>query len=448
MAVTKIIAVKGRLAQCLDYTANPQKTALGDTLAYAENPDKIGRLLYTCGFNCDVATAYPTMLTTKARWGKTADRHVAGYHLIQSFAPGEVTPQQCFDIGREFARRYLADRYECTVSAHLDREHLHCHIVFNSVSFVDGKMFRNDFSSYYRGIRKVSDELCRENCLSVIQTDGKGQPYQQWSDRAGIRTLIQADMDAAIQKTGSWTAFLQELARQGYQVNPSGPHRKYTTLRPPGGQRNIRLASLAPGYREEDVKAFFAGRNSRAPEATSPYPVPAQPQRIRRRYADKFPPRHRRPITGLAVLYYRYCALLRRVKTGRCSKRYRYLLGDELKKFDRYCKQAAFLWERNIQTNEEINNITLAAEQALSQLLTRRKALYRQKDAQPQNAAALQRQIEILSADIKAQRSTLRLCEAIRQDAARLQGQLQEARNLQNQERREIEQHEQRWRSR
>ncbi len=447
MAVTKIIAVKGRLAQCLDYTSNPQKTALGDTLAYAENPDKTGRLLYTCGFNCDVATAYPTMLTTKARWGKTADRHVAGYHLIQSFAPGEVTPQQCFDIGCEFARRYLADRYECTVSAHLDREHLHCHIVFNSVSFVDGKMFRNDFSSYYRGIRKVSDELCRENRLSVIQTDGKGQPYQQWSDRAGIRTLIQADMDAAIQKTGSWTAFLQELARQGYQVNPSGPRRKYTTLRPPGGQRNIRLASLAPGYREEDVKAFFAGRRQTT-RTEKPAQQRAAHQPPHRRYAGKFPPRYRRPITGLAVLYYRYCALLRRVKTGRCSKRYRYLLGDELKKFDRYCKQAAFLWRENIQTDTELDAAAGATEQTLSTLLTRRKALYRQKDALPQNAVALQRQIETLSADIKAQRSTLRLCEAIRQDAARLQGQLQEARNLQNQERREIEQHEQRWRSR
>ena len=93
-------------------------------------------------------------------------------------------------IGCEFARRFLVDRFECTVSTYLDKGHLHNHIVTNSVSFIDGRMFRNDFGTYYKGIRKISDELCRENRLSVIATDSKGQGYADWlSGKTGKPTI-------------------------------------------------------------------------------------------------------------------------------------------------------------------------------------------------------------------------------------------------------------------
>ena len=95
-------------------------------------------------------------------------------------APVKPRPTKYIKIGCEFARRFLADRFECTVSTHLDKGHLHNHIVVNSVSYADGKMFRNNFDTYYHGIRQVSDELCRENRLSVIETDGKGKSYDEW----------------------------------------------------------------------------------------------------------------------------------------------------------------------------------------------------------------------------------------------------------------------------
>lgn len=114
-----------------------------------------------------------SMELTKRLWEQPTDKGVLAYHIIQSFSPGEATPDQVHEIGCEFARRFLADRFECTVSTHLDKGHLHNHIVVNSVSYADGKMFRNNFDTYYHGIRQVSDELCRENRLSVIETDGK-----------------------------------------------------------------------------------------------------------------------------------------------------------------------------------------------------------------------------------------------------------------------------------
>ena len=106
--------------------------------------------LFVTGFNCDPAHACEVMLRTETIWGKGGENHVLGYHVIQSFAPGEVTPKQAHEIGCEFARRAFAERYEATVSTHLNTGTLHNHIVFNSVSFVDGKMFRNDFKGYFK----------------------------------------------------------------------------------------------------------------------------------------------------------------------------------------------------------------------------------------------------------------------------------------------------------
>lgn len=200
MAYTKIIPVRSDLNRCLSYTSNPEKTEVIQTkdlerlLSYTQNNEKTEYQLYVAGFNCDPATAFSSMQATKRRWNKPENNGVLGYHIIQSFTPKEVTPEQCFEIGCEFARRFLAERFECTVSTHLDQKHLHCHIVFNSVSFADGRMFRNDFKSYYQGIRKISDELCREYKLSVIETDGHGLSYGDWKrtkqGQPTVRSLV------------------------------------------------------------------------------------------------------------------------------------------------------------------------------------------------------------------------------------------------------------------
>ena len=189
MATTKILPVRKRLKDCLDYAANPKKTEIfrGDALDrlmhYTQNEDKTEHQLYVTGFNCDPQNACLIMEATKRRWHKDIGHGNVGYHIIQSFKPGEAGPDQVHQIGCELARRCLADRFECTVSTHLDKGHLHNHIVVNSVSFMDGKMFRNDFKTYYQGIRQISDDLCRQNRLSVIETDGRGISYGEWRNR-------------------------------------------------------------------------------------------------------------------------------------------------------------------------------------------------------------------------------------------------------------------------
>ena len=145
MAYDKIIPILRKMARCINYVLDEDKTDLANALHYTENPVKTQRLV--SGINCAPETALEDMNATKRRWDKKGG--VLGYHIIHSYAPGEVTPEEAHAAGIEFAERLLGERYEAVVSTHLDREHLHCHVVFNSVSFVDGRKYRDNFKSYF-----------------------------------------------------------------------------------------------------------------------------------------------------------------------------------------------------------------------------------------------------------------------------------------------------------
>ena len=249
MAYDKIIPVRARLDHCADYVLNPEKTSL---------PDGGPRL--ATAINCQLDTAYRDMMDTKRRWGKSGG--VQGYHIIHSYTPGEVTPMEAHEMGVELAQRLLGDKYEAIVSTHLDHDHLHCHILFNSVGFMDGAKFRNTFQDYYRDIRGISNEVSRAHGVSVIEPEAKGEHYAEWSagqsGKATVRGLIRQDMDAAINSAFTYQTFWEQLARMGYTIK-RGPNVKHTAVRPPGGARFIRLASLGDGYTEDAIKERLAG---------------------------------------------------------------------------------------------------------------------------------------------------------------------------------------------
>ena len=176
MAYTKILVIHNRLDKCLDYAQDKEKTSLSlaEAIDYALNRDKTEQACFETGINCDVEAAWRDMLSTKRRWGK-AQRKRQGYHIIQSFAPGEVTPEEAHAAGVEFAQRLFGERYEAIVTTHLNKAHLHNHVVVNSVSMLDGTMYRDTFQEYYggdgAGIRGTSDAICQEHGLSVIEPD-------------------------------------------------------------------------------------------------------------------------------------------------------------------------------------------------------------------------------------------------------------------------------------
>ena len=347
MAITKILPVRGQLKGCLDYAANPQKTEYLNTadmqrlINYTQNGDKTEHQLYVSGFNCDPQNAYYLMQATKRRWGKPLDSGNVGYHIIQSFKPGEATPDQVHEIGCEFARRFLADRFECTVSTHLDKGHLHNHIVVNSVSFMDGRMFRNDFATYYTGIRAVSDELCRENRLSVVETDGHGKSYGEWKqEKQGaptLRGMVKADVDIALRAADNFSGFIAELQKMGYEVK-YGPQVAHITVRHKDAKKNVRLDRLDAHYSEAALRDYFEKLRELPPEwrreykqQTTPEPPRWQPKAAykpvqrRARYRGHLPTKCGK-ITGFMACYYHYCALLRKAYRGKVSRRSYYLL--------------------------------------------------------------------------------------------------------------------------
>lgn len=341
-----------------------------------------------------------SMELTKRLWEQPTDKGVLAYHIIQSFSPGEATPDQVHEIGCEFARRFLADRFECTVSTHLDKGHLHNHIVVNSVSYADGKMFRNNFDTYYHGIRQVSDELCRENRLSVIETDGKGKSYDEWlSGQAGkptIRGMVRKDVEQAIAAADSFDGFITELQNMGYTVK-YGPRVEHMAVRHKDAQRNIRIDRLDPRFSETALREYYRQlhrmptemqqeyRQENAPAKPKWQPTELKPTVRRARYLGKLPRRYPK-VSGFMACYYHYCALLRKAYHGKSTKRCYFLLREDFLLFSRYQQQTKFLWENHIETMDELLAYKENAEVQIQQLARQRKVLYRQK-REPERAA-------------------------------------------------------------
>lgn len=257
MAYTKVFAIRARLDDRVKYAVNGEKTELNEKIGYAADLVKTSSVRFVTALNCKSAeTAFDVMRKTKEKFGKTGG--VLGYHFIQSFAPGEVTPEQAHEIGCEFARRLFGEDFESVIGTHLDKAHPHNHIVVNSVSRTDGHKYHSSPESYYNDVRGTSDELCRENDLSVIAPQGKGKHYAEWKAEQGgkptVRGIICADIDAIIHQAYTYDSFLMLLRKNGYEVRRSS-NRKYTTVKPPGAKRAIRLDSLGEGYTEADIMA-------------------------------------------------------------------------------------------------------------------------------------------------------------------------------------------------
>ena len=183
MAYTSVIPVR-RLDRAVKYVMNIEKTtavSLQDALDYAANRDKTEQSCFESSYACTLETAFADMRQTKERWHNSGG--VQGYHLVQSFAAGEVSPELAHQIAKELADRVLGGRYEYVIGTHLNTGHIHSHIVWNSVSCVDGKKYRSNYKSYVTEIRAVSDKLCQKYKLSVIDTENSNhvaKPYAEW----------------------------------------------------------------------------------------------------------------------------------------------------------------------------------------------------------------------------------------------------------------------------
>ena len=420
MAYDKIIPIRRRLDHCLAYAANEHKTDLAAALHYIGNERKAAPphadSLRT-GINCTVETAYAEMQATKCRWDKCGG--ILGYHIIHSYAPGEVTPLEAHAAGVEFARRLLGERYEAVVATHLDREHLHCHIVFNSVSLVDGSKYRSDFKSYFGTLRGTSNAVSRERGLSVIEPEHEGRHYAEWDaekhSRPTVRGMVRADVDAALLRSRSFSDFLTRLRAQGYEVRTEG---KYLAVRPRGSSRYVRLKSLGEDYTEDAIRARLA-----VPRAERQLPQPNKPPRKVKRYCVHAPMPPRKKVKGFHALYLYYVYLLRG-KTPKRSCPVPFTIRQEAAKLRRYQRQFRFLRENRIETAQELSMLHDALQAQIDALTERRKGLYEWK----RRGMDVTRELSAVNERLRQARRSLNLCRSIEADIPRLQTQTQQYR--------------------
>ena len=416
MAYDKIIVIHSRLDRCLDYVQNDGKTDLGNAVDYICNPVKAG---FQTAINCTLDNAFLQMQATKQRWDKYGG--ILGYHIVHSYAPGEVTPEQAHEAGVEFAQRLLGDKYEAVVCTHTDRDHLHCHIVFNSVSFLDGRKYRSDFKSYFHDLRDTSNAVSREYGFSVIDSDGKGKHYSEWNaERSGkttVRDLIRRDIDAALDGSLTYDMLLETLRRQGYTVKRS-PKVKHTAIRPPGGQRFVRLDSLGEGYTELDLMQRL--NEQRYESAPEPPVFSAQ-----KRYTIRKRPRRYSPVKHgsfrALYLYYLYLLSPRKKRPQKVPFETR----AEIRRVKQYRQQFFLLQKYRIDTKPELEMLSDALSNEMQILADRRKELYALRREQP--SEQLDADIDSLTAQLRPLRRELRLCGKIAEYAPRMLRQIQES---------------------
>ena len=250
MAVTKIKPIKSTLKKALDYIQNPDKTD--------------GKMLVS-SFGCSPETADIEFEFTIAQALNRGNN--LAHHLIQSFEPGEVDYQKAHEIGKQLADAVTKGKYEYVLTTHIDKGHVHNHIIFCSVNFVDYHKYNSNERSYY-GIRNMSDRLCRENGLSVVtpQKGGKGKSYAEYiAEKTGTswKGKLKTAVDALIPQVSSFEELLSRLQAAGYEIKPG----KYVSCRAPGQERFTRLKTLGADYAEEAIRERIEGRRTRAAKA-------------------------------------------------------------------------------------------------------------------------------------------------------------------------------------
>ena len=427
MAYTSVIPVR-RLDRAVKYVMNKEKTtavSLQDALDYAANRDKTEQSCFESSYACTLETAFSDMRQTKEHWHKSGG--VQGYHLVQSFAAGEVTPELAHRIAKELADRVLGGQYEYVIGTHLNTGHIHSHIVWNSVSCVDGKKYRSNYKSYVTEIRAVSDELCRKYKLSVIDTENSNhvaKPYAEWlAEKNGQptwRTAIRQDVDEAIQQSLTWRQFLNALERNGYEVRMG---RKYPVLRPPGKERFVRFKTLGKRYTPEAIQTRILYPQSYHPYVENPPTI--QHGRL---HSGKKP--HRK-LTGLRALYYRYLYELGALP--RKPRRPSYAVRQDAYKLDQRIRQMEFLSKHNIDTLEQLETHRKALQTEIGQLQTKRKQLPKTDDVQSQH--------ESVNTALKQLRQEERLCRKIAEHSIEVQQHLTEARRDRAEQQKQEQEH-------
>ena len=249
MAVTKIKAIRGTLSKAIAYILNPEKT---------------DEKLLVSSYGCASETAAREFEWTRKiaeQKGMNPVRIIAR-HVIQSFEIGEVTPELAHEIGKQFADEILGGKYEYVLTTHIDKDHVHNHLIFNAVDFVDYHAYKS-YKRIYYDMREVSDRLCKENGLSVIPpSQNKGMSYKEYTEAkrgTSWKQKLKQTIDRLVITAKDYDDFLRLMQEAGYEIKTG----KYISFRAEGQERFTRSKTIGENYTEERIRERIAGRTPR-----------------------------------------------------------------------------------------------------------------------------------------------------------------------------------------
>ncbi len=359
MAVSKILNMKDsgssyhgqHLKISIDYVMNLEKT-------------QGGRLVGA--INCQPENAFEQMMSTKRIFMKQDKRQ--GYHFIISFKEDEVNPDVAFEITEKFVKEYMGERYEAVYVVHDNTDHIHSHIIMNSVSFVDGKKYRYEKGDWEKYIQPIINKLCKEYNLSVIDLEGERgnkKNLEHYKEQNDIRDgkyvwsdMIKRDIDSCILQAMDYVSFKELLSNKGYTIKEG----KYLTIQPQGMKRFRRCDTLGENYSRERICERIKTENLDYYQT-----INKDEAKIEKCYIKRY---KRTKLSGLQKKYYARLYRLGKLKKGPYSQAWKYK--DDIKKMKQLQQEYLFLTDHNIT-----NTVELVA--VLSNMADKKKAAYKEK---------------------------------------------------------------------
>lgn len=446
MATTSLWHIKGQLCDLIDYVENPEKTELTSDMqsfvnvfSYDINPNKTNNQQFVTAINCKKEIALEQMILTKKQFNKE-DKYIA-WHGYQSFKPDEVTPELCHEIGVKLAKQMWGDRFQVIVSTHLDKDHLHNHFCFNSVSFLDGKKYNYSKSEMQR-LRNVSDELCKEYGLSVIATDDKSKApsrtlyFAEKNNEPTKYNLMRAAIDEAIEISPAPKEFIKIMRKKGYIVNVNS-ERKYATIRSANDRRNTRLKTLGEKYdwhniveqiNTQDGFTLFPAYKEFNKESKTKYIKP-------QKYVFKGSFTTVKKITGLKALYLYYCYRLGYLPKNKQHRPLSPEMKEDWRKIDRYSNQVRLVSKYELNNTDDVQQLIDNNKDQIVFITNQRNQIYnklrRCKDIE--KISTLKSERNICTKQLTKLRKEIKIANTILNDVEGIKQNIKAEMNIQHQ---------------
>ena len=437
MATTKIWKVIKRMDHVIDYAENKEKTKaiefkdnyeiivddLSNVIDYAKNSDKTEKEFYVSGINCESNSAYEEMQDTKKYYNK--EDKILAFHAYQSFKEGEITPELAHKIGVQLANEMWGDRFQVIVTTHLNTHCIHNHFVINSVSFKDGLKYYDNHTNYSI-MRHLSDEICKEYGLSVLEEKStkKKLNYENFYKKSLYNDTYtnnaKRDLDLAIRQAYSYEDFIYLMKKLDYEIIFRA---NKISIRKEPYKRNIRIERrFGENYSIDNIKRRILEEQAvQVPFIENVYNY--------RKVNFPFAKRHKKAkAKGFIALYYHYCYLLKVFPNKVPQQKLPASIRADVSRMEELSNEAKFLYMNNIKTLDNLLNYRDETNYKINELLNQRERLWakRKLSKDEDDRHKIAENISSLNDKIIKLRKKVEMCEDIKSRVPKIDHNLDE----------------------